>query len=124
LRNSLEATEDRTPPEGLAAQILEETEKLKQQLADAENETLSKRESIEQLKQDLKSLEESNRRLEGGTEERGAAGESRQGLCRHRRSPIPDRSQDQRRARAGARRCLGQHARRDRRQRDPAAQHV
>ena len=28
LRNSLEATEDRTPPEGLAAQILAETEKL------------------------------------------------------------------------------------------------
>ena len=74
LRNSLEATEDRTPPEGLAAQILEETEKLKQQLADAENETLSKRESIEQLKQDLKSLEESNRRLEGGTKSEGQPG--------------------------------------------------
>ena len=74
LRNSLEATEDRTPPEGLAAQILEETEKLKQQLADAENETLSKRDSIEQLKQDLKSLEESNRRLEGGTKSEGQPG--------------------------------------------------
>jgi len=74
LRNSLQATEDETPPEGLAAQILEETEKLKQQLADAENETLSKRESIEQLKQDLKSLEESNRRLEGGTKSEGQPG--------------------------------------------------
>jgi hypothetical protein len=74
LRNSLEATEDRTPPEGLAAQILEETEKLKQQLADADKETLSKRESIEQLKQDLKSLEESNRRLEGGTKSEGQPG--------------------------------------------------
>ena len=124
LRNSLQATEDETPPEGLAAQILEETEKLKQQLADADKETLSKRESIEQLKQDLKSLEESNRRLEGGTKSEGQPGQPRQGFRRQRRSTVPDRSQDQRRARARARRRLRQHARRDRRQRDPAAQHV
>src|SRR5688572_9418295 len=39
LRNSLDRAEDETPPEGLAAKILEETERLKQQLADADKET-------------------------------------------------------------------------------------
>jgi hypothetical protein len=74
LRNALEKTDEEIPPEGLEARILEETEKLKQQLADADKDTLSKRESIERLKQDLKSLEESNRRLEGGTKSEGEPG--------------------------------------------------
>jgi len=74
LRNSLESTDEAVPAEGLAARIIEETERLRQQLAEADKETLSKRESIERLKQDLKSLEESNRRLSAGTPSPGQPG--------------------------------------------------
>ena len=74
LRNSLESTDEAVPAEGLAARILEETEQLKQQLADAEQDTLSKRETIERLKQDLKSLEEGTRRLSAGTPSPGQPG--------------------------------------------------
>ena len=74
LRNSLESTDEAVPAEGLAARILEETEQLKQQLADAEQDTLSKREAIERLKQDLRSLEEGTRRLSAGTPSPGQPG--------------------------------------------------
>jgi len=74
LRNSLESTNEAVPAEGLAARILEETEQLKQQLADAEQDTLSKREAIERLKQDLRSLEEGTRRLSAGTPSPGQPG--------------------------------------------------
>ena len=74
LRNSLEGTERAVPAEGLANRIIEETEKLRQQLAEAEKDTLSKRESIERLKQDLKSLDEGTRRLAAGTPSPGQPG--------------------------------------------------
>ena len=74
LRNSLEKTDRDTPTEGLAAKIVEETERLREQLAESEESSLSKRESIEKLKQDLKSIEESNRRLSAGTESEGKPG--------------------------------------------------
>jgi Mg-chelatase subunit ChlD len=74
LRNSLESTDEAVPAEGLAARITEEAERLKQQLADAEKDTLSKRETIERLKQDLKSLEEGTRRLAAGTPDPGQSG--------------------------------------------------
>ncbi|NJD33210.1 MAG: VWA domain-containing protein [Gammaproteobacteria bacterium] len=74
LRNALEGTERAVPAEGLANRIIEETEQLKQQLAEAEKETLSRREAIEKLKQDLKSLDEGNRRLEAGTQSPGQTG--------------------------------------------------
>jgi hypothetical protein len=74
LRNSLESTDEAVPAEGLAARIVEETERLKQQLAEAEKDTLSKRETIERLKQDLKSLEEGTRRLSAGTPSPGQPG--------------------------------------------------
>jgi chromosome segregation ATPase len=67
LRNSLEGTDEAVPAEGLAARIVEEMERLGQQLAEAEKDTLSKRETIERLKQDLKSLEEGTKRLAAGT---------------------------------------------------------
>jgi hypothetical protein len=51
-----------------------EAERLRQQLAEAENDTLSKRETIERLKQDLKSLEEGTRRLSAGTPDQGQPG--------------------------------------------------
>jgi hypothetical protein len=74
LRNSLEGTEKPVSAEGLASRIIEETEKLKQQLAEAEKDTLSKREAIERLKQDLKSMDEGKRRLEAGTPSPGQPG--------------------------------------------------
>lgn len=74
LRNSLESADEQVPAEGLAARIVEETEQLRQQLAEADKDTLSKRESIERLKQDLKSLEEGNRRLSAGTPSAGQPG--------------------------------------------------
>jgi hypothetical protein len=74
LRNSLQQTQKDVPTEGLANRIIEETERLKQQLAEAEKDTLSKREAIERLKQDLKSLDEGRRRLEAGTPSPGQSG--------------------------------------------------
>jgi hypothetical protein len=74
LRNSLESTDEAVPAEGLAARIIEEKERLIQQLAEAEKDTLSRREAIERLKQDLKSLEEGTRRLSAGTPSPGQPG--------------------------------------------------
>jgi Mg-chelatase subunit ChlD len=74
LKNSLESTDEAVPAEGLAARIIEETERLKQQLAEAEKDTLSRREAIEKLKQDLKSLEEGTQRLSAGTPDPGQPG--------------------------------------------------
>jgi Mg-chelatase subunit ChlD len=74
LRNSLESTDEAVPAEGLANRILEEQERLRQQLAEAELDTLSRREAIERLKQDLKSLDEGARRLSAGTPSPGQPG--------------------------------------------------
>ena len=74
LKNSLESTDEAVPAEGLANRIIEETERLRQQLAEAEKDTLSRRETIERLKQDLKSLEEGTRRLSAGTPSPGQPG--------------------------------------------------
>jgi hypothetical protein len=74
LRNALDTTDEQVPTEGLASRIIEETESLKQQLADMDEDTLSKREAIERLKQDLKSLEEGTRRLSAGTPSPGQPG--------------------------------------------------
>ncbi|MGB5103717.1 MAG: VWA domain-containing protein [Steroidobacteraceae bacterium] len=74
LRNSLEGSDEAVPAEGLANRILEEQERLRQQLAEAERDTLSKREAIERLKQDLKSLDEGTRRLSAGTPSPGQPG--------------------------------------------------
>ena len=41
LRNALESTDEAVPAEGLSDRIIEETERLKQQLAEAEKDTLS-----------------------------------------------------------------------------------
>jgi len=74
LRNALQSTDEAVPAEGRAARIIGETERLRQQLAEAEQDTLSKRESIERLKQDLQSLEEGTRRLSAGTPSPGQPG--------------------------------------------------
>jgi hypothetical protein len=75
LRNSLIITDqERVRTEGMGTRVLEETERLKTELADADKETLSRREAIERLKADLKSLEEGTRRLEGATRDTSATG--------------------------------------------------
>jgi hypothetical protein len=81
LRNSLQQTQDeRVRTEGLAPRVLSEIERAKLQLADADKETLSKREAIERLKADLKSLEQGQRRLEGGTRSPGPRGTNLRGF--------------------------------------------
>jgi hypothetical protein len=75
LRNSMIQTEEDTVrTEGLGTRVLTETERLKIELADADKETLSRREAIERLKADLKSLEEGARRLEGASQDTSATG--------------------------------------------------
>jgi hypothetical protein len=75
LRNSLEqANAERVRMEGAAPRVIADIDRSKLELADAEKETLAKRESIERLKADLKSLDEGARRLHGGTESPGAPG--------------------------------------------------
>ncbi|HEU4601990.1 MAG TPA: hypothetical protein VFS24_08480 [Steroidobacteraceae bacterium] len=75
MRNSMEATdEEKVKTEGLGTRVLEETERLKVELADSDKDTLSRREAIEKLKADLKSLEEGNRRLEGATRDASSTG--------------------------------------------------
>jgi hypothetical protein len=75
LRNSVVQTDqERVRTEGLGTRVIEETERLKVQLADADKDTLSRREAIERLKADLKSLEEGQRRLEGAAEKSSATG--------------------------------------------------
>ncbi len=74
LRNAMQSTEEQVPSEGLANRIIEQTESLRQQLAEMDEDTLSKREAIERLKQDLKSLEEGTRRLAAGTPSPGQPG--------------------------------------------------
>src|SRR5437868_10834607 len=75
LRNSMVQTDaERVRTEGLGERVLKETEKTKEQLADSDKVALSRREAIEHLKADLKSLEEGTRRLEGASQNPNATG--------------------------------------------------
>ncbi len=75
LRNSMLQTDDeKVKTEGLGTRVLSETERLKVELADSDKETLSRREAIERLKADLRSLEQGARRLEGATTDPSATG--------------------------------------------------
>jgi hypothetical protein len=75
LRNSLQKTEtDEVRTEGLSDRVLEETERLREQLAEADKTALSRREAIERLKSDLKQVEEERKRLPAGTPAEGKPG--------------------------------------------------
>ena len=75
LRNSMIMTDDeKVKTEGLGTRVMTETERLKVELADSDKETLSRREAIERLKADLRSLEQGARRLEGATTDPSATG--------------------------------------------------
>jgi hypothetical protein len=75
LRNSLRRTETEADrAEGLSDRVLEETEKAKEQLADASKTAVSRREAIEKLKADLRQIEEEKKRLVAGTPAPGKPG--------------------------------------------------
>jgi hypothetical protein len=75
LTNALHAsTNAEASAQGQSARVLDELEASKLQLAEYNQETLSRREHINQLKADLKSLDEGNRRLEAGSRSAGAPG--------------------------------------------------
>jgi Mg-chelatase subunit ChlD len=75
IRNSLVQTdEEKVRTEGMGSRVIEETLRLKLELADSDKETLSRREAIERLKADLKSLDEGKRRMEGGSQSPDTSG--------------------------------------------------
>jgi hypothetical protein len=69
LRNALTTTDDdKVRAEGLARQVMEKITLTREQLSKYEYDTLARRESLERLKADLKSLEEDTRRLKAAAE--------------------------------------------------------
>ena len=75
LTNALKSeTSQETNAKGASARVLEELDESKLQLAEYNKETLARREHINQLKADLKSLDEGNRRLEAGSLSKGPVG--------------------------------------------------
>tara|TARA_R110002096_G_scaffold420259_1_gene625226 strand:+ start:269 stop:1360 length:1092 start_codon:yes stop_codon:yes gene_type:complete len=77
LKNSVKAAQeivDQTS--GLSKRVIEQLEQKKQELAEAQNDTLAKTAHINKLKAELKSLEEANKRLEGGASDAESQGDS------------------------------------------------
>src|ERR1044071_8887664 len=75
MRNTMEMTdEERARMEGMSVKVLQETEKMKVELADADQIAISRREAIERLKADLKQMEEGQKRLEGAAKTKAATG--------------------------------------------------
>jgi hypothetical protein len=68
--------EEREIVAGEARRIMDLLQKLREELAQSENDTSARKESVEQLKADIKQLEEANKRLAArSAEERPATGE-------------------------------------------------
>ena len=121
---SLEVTEEKTAPKASRARLSRRPSSSSSSSRMPTRTTISEREAIEQLKEDLKSLDESKRRLEGGTKSEGQPGTRVKGFVGTGDRQYLTRSQAGRRPRARAGRRFREHARRDGRQRDPPAQHV
>lgn len=69
LKNSVqEVDKELVEAQGLSHEVIENIKDNKIQLAKLDKQTLAKLQSVEALKADLKSLEEENKRLEGGAE--------------------------------------------------------
>ena len=78
LRNTLEKTdEDTAAAKARAVRVAEELKKRKSATSTYEDESLARREHINQLMADIKSLEEGNKRLRGGSLDKGPAGDRR-----------------------------------------------
>ncbi len=68
LRNSKDAVErDIVTASGLSRRVLEDLTQMEEELATFQKDTLARREHLNQLKTDLKSLEEDNKRLSAAT---------------------------------------------------------
>ena len=75
LTNALKSTTNaEVTAQGQSARVLEDLTQSREQLAEYNQTTLSRREHINQLKADLKSLDAGNRRLEAGSRSSGAVG--------------------------------------------------
>ena len=75
LTNALKSTTSaEVTAQGQSSRVLDELTQSKEQLAEYNQTTLSRREHINQLKADLKSLDAGNRRLEAGSRSTGAVG--------------------------------------------------
>jgi von Willebrand factor type A domain len=68
VQTDAEAKRSQTEEQRMATESAE----LRQQLADAEGTSLSRREAIEKLKADIQAMEEGNRRLEGASKDKNA----------------------------------------------------
>jgi hypothetical protein len=76
LRNTMEKTNSETASDmAHARRLVTEMESKREQLSSYDATSVARREHIEQLKADIRSLEEGTRRLEGGAKDRGAAGQ-------------------------------------------------
>ena len=77
LRNTLEKTDDdAAAAKARAARVAAELKRLRETSVD-ENDTIAKREHINKLMADIKSLEEGTKRLQGGSLDKGPAGDRR-----------------------------------------------
>ena len=78
LRNALQKTdEDEAAAKSRAIRIAEELKQRKDQTSTYEDVSVARREHINQLMADIKSLEEGNKRLQGGSLDKGPAGDKR-----------------------------------------------
>jgi len=76
LRNTLEKTNnDSVRASGRIERIMTELERSRLEVSRYSGDSLARREHINKLKADIRSLEEGTRRLEGGTSEKGPEGE-------------------------------------------------
>lgn len=76
LRNTLEKTENQSSSaSGRIARVLEELDRTRLELSQYTGDTLASREHVNQLKADIRSLEEGTRRLAAGTTDKGEKGE-------------------------------------------------
>ena len=77
LRNTLEETNDEfVRAEGETELLIERIRELEVRLAQFDDTTVARRDSVEQLRADIKQLEEAKRRLAADTENQGPAGEN------------------------------------------------
>jgi hypothetical protein len=78
LRNTLEKTDDDAASARARAQrVIEELKKRKEESSVYDEESIARREHINKLIADIKSLEEGNKRLQGGSLDKGPAGDRR-----------------------------------------------
>ena len=66
LKNSMQLVDDETAEaQGLSLQLIRTVTEMREELADSDQSTLARRESLAKLKADIQALEEDTRRLEG-----------------------------------------------------------